>query len=229
MIRKNAIRKALQRSRGGKSSGRPMKSRNSLAWISILPFLYSCASLRLSGEMQTGRQALLKNNPDVALTYFHHVTETDSNYLMRLGGFQEGVWTYVGRSQYLTGKLPEARQSLEKALGQHNDDYLARLYLGLTLARSGDQPGGLKDIESGMKGIYDQLEWIVAHNTSGQFWDPHGEIRSEIKSNLAMIAGKEIDWPKLISSGEWVGQKMEEEPDLARRDEINDHDADPGV
>jgi hypothetical protein len=136
----------------------------------------------------------------------------------------------VGRAQYLAGQLPEARQSLERAIAQHNDDYLARLYLGLTLARSGDGSVDLKDIESAMKGIYDQLEWIVTRTTTpGQFWDVRGEIRSEIQSNLAMIAGKEIDWQKLISSGEWVGQKMEEESDLARRDEINDHDADPGV
>ena len=211
------------------SLGRPMKRRSSLAWLSILPFLYSCASLRLSGEMQTGRQALLMNKPEVALPYFQHVAETDPNYLMRFGGFQEGVWTYLGRAQYLRGQLPEARQSLEKALSRDKDDYLARLYLGLTLARSGDRSGGLKEIESGMKGIYDQLQMIVAYGTPGLFWDPRGEIRAEIQSNLGMIAGKEIDWQKLISSGEWVGQKMEEEVDLARRDEINDHDADPGV
>ena len=72
----------------------------------------------------------------------------------------------MGRAQYLAGQLPEARQSLERAVAQHNDDYLARLYLGLTLARSGDGSVGLKDIESGMKGIYDQLEWIVTRTTT---------------------------------------------------------------
>jgi len=179
--------------------------------------------------MQTGRQALLKNQPDVASTYFQHVAETDPNYVIRHGGFQEGVWTYVGRAQYLTGNLPEARQSLEKALSRDKDDYLARLYLGLTLARSGDQTRGLKEIEGGMKGIYQQLQLIIAYNTPGQYWDPGGQIRAEIQRNLAMIAGKEIDWQKLVSSGEWVGLKMEEESDQARRDEINDHDVDPGV
>ena len=225
MIRKISTGETFWRN----SLGRPMKRRNSLAWLSILPFLCSCASDRLA--MHTGRQALLVNQPDVALTYFQQVAETDPNYVMSFSGvFQEGVWTYVGRAQYLAGQLPEARQSLERAVAQHNDDYLALLYLGLTLARSGDRPRGLKDIESGMKGIYDQLEWIVTRTTTpGQFWDVGGEIRLEIQSNLAMIAGKEIDWQKLISSGEWVGLKMEEESDLARRDEINDHDVDPGV
>jgi tetratricopeptide (TPR) repeat protein len=213
------------------SFDRPMKRRSSLVWISILflPFLYSCTSDRLA--MHTGRQALLVNKPDVALTYFQQVAEMDPNYVMRFSGvFQEGVWTYVGRAQYLAGQLPEARQSLERAVAQHTDDYLARLYLGLTLVRSGDGSGGLKDIESGMKGIFDQLEWIVTRTaTPGQFWDVRGEIRSEVQSNLAMIAGKDIDWPKLIASGEWVGKKFEEESDVARQDEIMSNDADPGV
>jgi tetratricopeptide (TPR) repeat protein len=208
------------------SIGRPMKRRSSLAWLFILPFLYSCAG----GEMATGRQALIRNQPDVALPYFQHVAETDPNYVMHFVIFNQGVWTYLGRAQYLTGKLPEARQSLERAVSQDNDDYLARLYLGLTLARSGDGSVGLKDIESGMKGIYDRIEFVVNHKIgTGDFWDPRKEIRSEIQSNLAMIAGKEIDWPKLISSGEWVGQKMEEEIDQARWDWQNDFLADPGV
>jgi tetratricopeptide (TPR) repeat protein len=225
MIRKISTGETFWRN----SFGRPMKRRSSLVWISILPFLYSCTSDRLA--MHTGRQALLVNKPDVALTYFQQVAEMDPNYVMRFSGvFQEGVWTYVGRAQYLAGQLPEARQSLERAVAQHNDDYLARLYLGLTLARSGDGSGGLKDIESGMKGIFDQLEWIVTRTTTpGQFWDVRGEIRSEIQSNLAMIAGKDIDWPKLIASAEWVGKKFEEESDVARQDEIMNNDVDPGV
>jgi tetratricopeptide (TPR) repeat protein len=181
--------------------------------------------------MNTGRQALLVNKPDVALPYFQKVAETEPKYVMRFNGvFQEGGWTYVGRAQYLAGQFPEARQSLEKAVAQHNDDYLARLYLGLTLARSGDQPGDLKDIETGMKGIYDQIEWIVTRTTTpGQFWDVRGEIRSEIQGNLAMIAGKDIDWPKLIASAEWVEKKFEEESDVDRQDEIMSNDVDPGV
>jgi hypothetical protein len=34
-----------------------------------------------------------------------------------------------------------------------------------------------------------------------------------------MISGKEIDWQNLMASGEWVGKKMEEEIDIARRQE----------
>jgi hypothetical protein len=34
-----------------------------------------------------------------------------------------------------------------------------------------------------------------------------------------MISRKNFDWPTLISDGERIGKKIEEEPDLARRQE----------
>ncbi len=201
-----------------------MKKIISLGLLSFLPFIYSCVSFQVAGEIQTGRQALLINKPDVALAHFQRAAEMDPNYIMGFGVFQEGVWTYVGRANYATGKLPEARQALERALSRYQDDNLARLYLGLAVARDGDRQRGLKEIEGGMRGIYDWLEYITqAHRFSfGRFWDPRREIRSEIQGGLAMISGKDIDWQKLIASGEWVGAKMEDEIDRARRDEIND-------
>jgi len=81
-----------------------------------------------------------------------------------------------------------------------------------------------------MKGIHEWLEYITeAHRFSlGQFWDPRREIRTVIESDLAMLSSKEIDWQKLIADGEWVGKRMEEEGDLARRDERSDLDRDSG-
>lgn len=37
-----------------------------------------------------------------------------------------------------------------------------------------------------------------------------------------MIAGKDIDRQKLIAGGEWVGRKIEEEMDIAKRQESRD-------
>ncbi len=194
--------------------------------ICILPFallvISGCIGFQVAGEVQAGRSALLVGKAEEALPRFQRAAEMDPNYIMSFSAFQEGVWTYVGRTQYVTGKLPEARQSLERAVSRYDDDYLARIYLGLALARAGDRPRGAKEMTSGMKGLHDWLEFIAYNTRFGQFWDPLREIRSEIQSNLAMISGKEIDWQKLIASGEWVGRKMEEEIDLARRDEIED-------
>jgi hypothetical protein len=98
---------------------------------------------------------------------------------------------------------------------------VARLYLGLTLARSGDGQQGLKEIERGMKGLYEQIEYITqAHRwTYGRFWDPRREIRSAIQDNLAMFSGKDVDVQRLIADGEWLGMRVEQEIDWARRDE----------
>jgi hypothetical protein len=37
-----------------------------------------------------------------------------------------------------------------------------------------------------------------------------------------MLSGKEVDLKKLIADGEWLGKRVEEEIDLARRDERED-------
>ena len=106
----------------------------------------------------------------------------------------------------------------------HNDDNMAKLYLGLTLTRSEDRQRGLKEIESGLRGLHDWLDYVnqYAAYSYGQYWDPSREIRTEIQNTLAMISGKDIDRQKLIASAEWVGRKMEEEIDIARRQEARD-------
>src|SRR6267378_3209508 len=121
-------------------------------------------------------------------------------------------------------KLPQAQNSLEKALSLNKEEDMARLYLGLTLVRSGNRPEGLKEIQGGMRGISAWIEYISqAHRFSfGQFWDTTREIRAAIQEDLAMSDSKELDWQKLISDGEWLGKRVEEEIDLARRDERED-------
>ena len=134
----------------------------------------------------------------------------------------------MGRSEYAIGRFPQARQNLERALAANKDEDVARLYLGLTLARSGDQQRGLREIEGGMKGIYDFLEYVTqAHRFSfGQFWDPNLEMRKAIQTDLAMISGKDLDWQKLIANGEWLGKEIEEEIDRTRRDEARERQRD---
>jgi tetratricopeptide (TPR) repeat protein len=195
----------------------------SLLLLSCLAFVSGCASLQVGGDVAAGRRAMLTGHNEAALAYFQKAAQADPNY--RYGtALQQGIFSYVGRSEYAIGRLPQARETLEKALRANRDEDLARLYLGLTLARSGDRQRGLQEIEGGMKGIHQWLDYInEAHRFSfGQFWDPANEIRSAIRQDLAMISGREFDWQKLITSGEWIGQRMEEEGDKARRDEARE-------
>ena len=183
--------------------------------VSLALLLSGCTA----GQIQAGRMDLLYGDPNKAVAHFQRAAESNPDYLY-FSTLPQGVWTYVGRAYYASGKLPEARQALERAVSRYDQDNLAKLYLGLVLARDGDRPRGLKEIEGGMRGIHDWLDYIGQRFafSYGRFWDPRKEIRSEIESDLAMIS-KGVDWPKLIASGEWVGKQMEEEIDRARRDE----------
>jgi tetratricopeptide (TPR) repeat protein len=202
-----------------------MKTNNLLALFSLFLILTGCASIQIGGEVQSGRQALLKGNNEAALGYFYSAAQRDPSYVYATGSSpRQGVWSYVGRSEYLTGRLPQARQTLERALSANTDEDLTRLYLGLTLAREGDRQRGLKEIEGGMRGINNFLDYIsqAQRYSIGQFWDPDRDIRSAIQSDLAMISGRDLDWQRLIADTEWLGIRMEEESDLARRQEAWD-------
>jgi tetratricopeptide (TPR) repeat protein len=188
-------------------------------WLLLILLLAGCAAYQVAGQVQSGRQALLINNSEQALAYFQQAAQSDPNFIFQSGLYRETIWTYVGRSQYNLGQLNEARQSLEKALSLYPDDYLARIYLGLTLLRSGEDPRGLKELEAGMKGLNDWIDDINRAMPFTAFWDPQLEIRNEIEKNLQMISGKDVDRQQLISSAEWIGKRMEEEIDLVRRDE----------
>jgi tetratricopeptide (TPR) repeat protein len=198
-----------------------MKMHNSLILLCALSMLSACASFQAGSEVNSGRQAFLIGNHEAALSYFQSAANRDPNYVYGTA-LRQGIWSYVGRSEYATGRFPQAQQTLQRALSANREEDVARLYLGLALARAGDRQRGLKEIEGGMRGIHDFLEYVTeAHRFSfGQFWDPRREIRSAIQGDLAMISGRDLDWQRLIADGEWLGKRIEAEGDLARRDEI---------
>ena len=191
--------------------------------LSMIAVLSACTSLRVGSEVAAGRHAMFTGNNDAALAYFQSAAQKDPNYKYGTA-FRQGVLSYVGRTEYAVGRLPQARETLEKALSINRDEDLTRLYLGLTLARIGDRQQGLKEIEGGMRGIHAFLDYVneTFRFSFGQFWDPANAIRSAIQGDLAMISGRDFDWQKLIASGEWIGQMMEEEGDKARRDEARE-------
>jgi tetratricopeptide (TPR) repeat protein len=165
---------------------------------------------------------MFRGDNETALAYFYSAAEKDPNYVYATGSSpKQGVWSYVGRTEYLTGRFPQARQTLERALATPREEDIARLYLGLTLAREGDRQQGLKEIESGMRGITSFLDYLnqAQRFSIGQYWDPGRDIRKAIQNNLAMISGKDLDWQTLFADTEWVGLRMEIESDLARRQE----------
>jgi tetratricopeptide (TPR) repeat protein len=193
----------------------------------ILIFLVAaCAAYNTGGQFVAGRQALLRGDPQTALGYFLVAAQSDPNYVFRAVYFHEGVWTYVGRTQYATKRYQEARQSLERALSMDKDDQLARLYLGLTLARTGDLSRGIKEIESAMRGIHDWLEYINRTRPFEAYWDPLREMRKAIEKDLDNISARDFNPEQLIADAEWLGKRMEEEIDNVRRDERRQYERD---
>ena len=186
----------------------------------MILLLASCTAFTTGTQVQSGRRALLVNDPEGALPYFLEAAQNDPNYVYHSVYFHEGIWTYVGRTQYATKRYAEARQSLERALSLDRDDLLARLYLGLTLARSDEGARGAKEILAGMKGIYDWLEYMQRSRPFEDYWDPLREIRKAIEVYLLRTPGNDVVISEgLIADGEWLGSKMEDEMERVRQDE----------
>jgi tetratricopeptide (TPR) repeat protein len=269
-----------------------MKPVRLLITVALLS-LPGCAGFETQGEFTRGRQALIRGDASGALAYFQRVAEADANFRSNTFPLRESIWTYVGRAQYQSGNYAEARQALEKALAQYNGDHMARLYLGLTLARTPAAPAkaagftvqdisfalreGIepervaalarergvafdvskeaesqlkkagadtrlleeikkiraqtagksenqtgrahKELSAALSGLRSDLNSFTATSNQGQFWDPGGELGREIDAELALLKARDPDWNKIIPNGEFLGQKLEEEIDRARRDE----------
>ena len=266
--------------------------------LGLLSIIAGCATLESGGEFTSGRRALMSGDYAVALTYFEPIAKRDPNYVAPFTSFRESIWTYLGRAQYQSGKLSEAKSSLERALSQNPGDSVAKLYLGLTNLRlqtteKATNPFTLQDIAFALReriepkrvaalvrergvafdltaetesqlrkagaddllldeikkiraessklkkanesqlrestkelaaaltGIRDQLDYLNSTRT-GIFWDPNKEIRSQIQTGLSLLSAPQPDWQKVFSTGESVGQKLEEEIDLVRRDETQE-------
>ena len=193
--------------------------------FALCTLLSACTTtVQVGSSFQAGRRALLGGDDEAALGFFQSVAENNPNFVFATGSSpRQSIWSYVGRTQYLTDQFPQARQSLERAISGDREENIARLYLGLTLIQLGDRQGGLKEIETGLRGINDFLNNIARTQgfNIGQFWDPNRDIRSAIQFNLEMISteGENLNWQRLISDIERIALQMERETDLARRQE----------
>lgn len=185
--------------------------------LGFLLLFSGCVSFQVAGDIQKGRMALMYGDPNVALEHFQRAADSNPNYLLDFSIFDEGVWTYVGRAYYAMGKLPEAQKAFERARSLHKQDHLAKLYLGLVWGQDGDRPRGLKEIEAGLRGLGDWLDYVERYETEGVYWDPGLYLRKEIQRNLAMIESRDFNWSQLIAGGERLGWEFEQEIDESQK------------
>ena len=200
-----------------------MKLAASSILLTLCTFLSACTTtVQVGGTFQAGRGALIGGDDEEALRFFQSVAESNPNFVFTTGSSpRQSIWSYVGRTQYLTDQFPQARQSLERAISGDREENIARLYLGLTLIQLGDRQNGLKEIEIGLRGINDFLNNIARTQgfNIGQFWDPNRDIRNAIQYNLEMISRESFSSQQLTANIERIALQMERETDLARRQE----------
>lgn len=151
--------------------------------------LAGCGSLGKQGDFQLGRQALLRAEPENALTYFNRVTASDSGYSTYSGLLRESVWTYVGRAHYNSGRYSEARAAFDRALQQFSDEHLARLYRGLTLIRPSAaataptrNPFSLQEVTFALKEGVDPARVATLARDRGVAFDLSRETESQLRN-----------------------------------------------
>lgn len=171
-------------------------------------------------DVAQGRQAMFRGDYPTALSYFQAAAQANPNYIFG-AELREGVFSYLGRAQYLNGQLAPAQGTLQKAVALHKSDNLARLYLGLTEARQGDRKNATADVDNGLKGMGELLNYIINtfQNTFGSFWDQNGSLRKDIAANRAMIASGNFDWPTLIANCERLAINYEQVEDIATQNQ----------
>jgi tetratricopeptide (TPR) repeat protein len=184
-------------------------------------FFTGCAaSFQGGSDIAQGRQALFRGDYPAALGYFQSAEKAGPNYIFGTE-LREGVFSYLGRAQYLNGQLPAARSTLQQALAAHRSDNLARLYLGLTVAKQGDQKAAATDIQSALKGMDDFLNYIINtfSDSFGSFYDQSGSLRKSIAINQPMLASGKFDWATLIANCETLAINYEQVEDIATQDQ----------
>src|SRR5262245_6194374 len=189
------------------------------AMLSLLLFSLTaaCTNFHVAGQVASGRDALLQENPKLALAHFRQAAEMDPDFYLNWSLLEQGVWTYVGRAYYATGDIGEARKALEKATSRYSWDNMAKLYLGLVLLRENDRARGLKEVDAGLVGLYNWLNYVnVYQRPDGDYWDPGGYIRVNIDRTRALMQAKDAPMPEVIAAGEYIGWRMEKEMDMAR-------------
>ncbi len=183
----------------------------------ILIFVSGCTTIQVSTEVQSGRSALILNQPKAALTHFEAAAAQDPNYTTRFTFLTTGIWTYVGRAFYAIGEKDKALASLKRAKESSSEDYIGRIYLGLVMAQTGNTREGKAELEAGLKGLAAWLESLPGSGREGELWDPGHRIANGISELLKMVQVERPDWQGIATNVEWLGKALEEEIDNVTR------------
>jgi len=194
-----------------------IKTFSALFLLAVL--LSGCsAAFRAGSAVALGRQELFQGQNADALESFEAAARENPDFSFGIDR-PEGVLSYLGRSQYLNGQYPQARQTLERDLARDEGNSLSRLYLGLTLVRLNDRQNGLRAMIWGLSGIPFYINYVVDRADTKdvrRFWDRHNQIRNAVAIALKMAERQDLNWNALISLSERIALAWEQEPDFTR-------------
>ena len=186
-----------------------MKRLRVILFLLVLFFAPACANFQVAGEVATGREALLQENPKLALAHFRQAAEMNPDFYLNWSLLQQGVWTYVGRAYYATGDMGEARAALEKATSRYSWDNMAKLYLGLVLLRQNDRAQGSQGGRCRSPGVL-RLDQLCEHNQrpDGSLLGSRGIHQAANRTNARLDSGEGAPCRKSslrasTSGGEW--------------------------
>jgi len=191
---------------------------NIYSLLIVFLFAGSCATIQVSTDVQSGRNALKLNQPKEALIHFEAAAVQDPNYTTRFTLLNTGIWTYVGRAYYAIGEKDKALASLKRGKKSSSDDYIGRIYLGLVMAQTGNAREGKSELEAGLKGLAAWFESLPGTGEKGQLWDPDHHIANGISQILKQVQVARPDWQGIATNVEWLGEALEEEIENVRDD-----------
>jgi len=212
------MRRAQDHNSGG------VKLRYLLAVVRLAPlFLIGCSAFQSSVDISSGRQALVLGNYAQALPHFQAAAKLDPGYVTTFTPFPENVWTYIGRCYYGMGELAEARSALDRSVREHPDAILGYVYLGLVQMRQGQVQTGMDDAATGLTNLRSWFATLDSTNQYSCYWDPGNVIRDQTAQLLNRIESKDTSWQELAPELDRLGQRMEQEVNLATRDIDNNN------
>jgi len=183
--------------------------------VALFAHLAACTTLQVEQEVRDGRNALVRGQLDNAVDYFSRASQLKPDYRTSYA-LRESVWTYLGRAYYELGKYPESRTALDKALATDNKDFMARLYQGMVITRSGERERGLAEMETALNEMHQWLDNITTDSSVGIYWDPNRQIRKTIETSLS----EKPTAIEMVVMAQRIGKQLEEEIDRAERDKI---------
>jgi len=154
-----------------------------LLWLGLA--ITACAGA--GSSFVAGRQALLRGEPDNALKLFERVAQENPAYVVDAAPPRKSIWTFVGRAHYNAGRYTEARSAFDRALTHIKDDYVARLFRGLTLLRAQSSAPASNNAFSLQEVTYALREGIAPRRVStlarerGVAFDLNAETENQLK------------------------------------------------